>query len=179
MGLPAGGERRIVGVAPRPRRVESRHVQGVRRRIGLHARHQIGVGDEGAGKGNQIRVTSLERTLGTGLVESSRQNEHTLERCAEAQLQVGGHGRRTQGRVVQQVNIQNALLRQFFGEGQVLRLDLGVGTRAVEHAVGRQPDAHQICADGGDRGTNHLQCEAVAAIDAAPIRIGAPVHIGV
>ncbi len=58
---------------------------------------------------------------------------------------------------------------------EVLRLHLGERTGAVEHAVGREPHAHAVAADGGHRGARDLQRQAVAAFVAAAVAVGAQV----
>ena len=61
----------------------------------------------------------------------------------------------------------------------VLRIHLGEAAGAIEHAVRREPDAHVVCADGGDRGARHFQRKAVAIGGAAAVAVGAGVDVGV
>ena len=106
------------------------------------------------------------------MVEATRQDEQAVEARAQLELEVRGHRRRAHGRVVNQVQVDQAQRRQRLGQRQVLRLHLRKLTRAVEHTVRREPDADTIAADGRDRGARNLQRQPVAGVDAAAVAIG-------
>ena len=58
---------------------------------------------------------------------------------------------------------------------EVLRLHLGKRASAVEHAVGRKPDANPVVPDSSNRCARNLQRKAVAALVAAAVPIGTQV----
>jgi hypothetical protein len=75
--------------------------------------------------------------------------------------------------MIQHMDVQQAQPRQFLSERQVLNLDVGERARAIEHAVGRQPDPDPVGINGGGGGTSDCKCEAITAVDAATVGVGA------
>ncbi len=59
------------------------------------------------------------------------------------------------------------------------RIHLGIGCRAVEHAIGRDTHADMFSPDGGCCRLGHFHCKTDAVLDAAAPAIGALVGCGI
>src|SRR5664279_2494641 len=159
------GERRIIGIALRARRIERGHVGRIHRGMQFPACNQVRVGQERLAERDQIAFAGGEIALGAGGVVAPGQNERAFEHAAERGLHRVEHLWRPHRRVVDQMDVEQAsrvaLLRQI----SVVRFHLRIERHVVEYAERRQPDADLVLADGGDRRIDDLQRKAHAVLD--------------
>src|SRR5450631_4349164 len=159
------GERRIIRIALRARRIERGHVGGIHRGMRFPACDQVRVGQERLAERDQVAFAGGEIALGTGVVVAAGQNERTFEHAAERGLHRVGHLWRPHRRVVHEMDVEKAGSVELLRQIGVVRFHLRIERHVVEHAERRQTDADLVLADSGDRRGNDLKCKARAVLD--------------